>query len=240
MAIDAPAEHEPQPQQQPTPQEESVEILLEMARSGEIDPWNIDIIDIVDRFLRKIDEREKIDLRVSARTILYASIMLRMKSDILVNAPHPQDDFFEEEPGFEVDPGEFPVLEPRLRHVAARPVTLQELIEELKRAAASKDLNIARKARTAEKPRRKTLEEVLGIAHEEDIEKSILDMIRVLDSEFNYREFVTLQELVVEQTPHGIINAYLPLLFLANRRYVTLTQEVLFEDIFIRRGEKIG
>lgn len=235
MAIEAPVE--PQP---PQKQEESVEILLEMARSGEIDPWNIDIIDITDKFLRKIEERERIDLRVSARTLLYASILLRMKSDILVNAPPPADDYFEDDQGFDLDPDEFPVLEPRLRHVAARPVTLQELIEELKRAAATKDLNMARQARPAEKPRRKTLEEVLGLAHEEDIEKSIADMITLLDAEFNYREFVTLKELITEQTPHGIINVYLPLLFLANRKYVQLTQEILFEDIFIRRGEKLG
>lgn len=32
------------------PQEESIEILLEMARAGEIDPWNIDIIDVTDKF----------------------------------------------------------------------------------------------------------------------------------------------------------------------------------------------
>ncbi len=35
------------------------------------------------------------------------------------------------------------------------------------------------------------------------------------------------------------MDVYLPLLFLANRKYVTLTQEVLFEDIFIRRGERL-
>ena len=72
------------------PREESIEILLEMARSGEIDPWNIDIIDVTDKFLAKLVEREKIDLRASARTLLYASILLRMKSDVLVNAPPPQ------------------------------------------------------------------------------------------------------------------------------------------------------
>ena len=105
-----------------------------MARNGEIDPWNIDIIDITDKFLRKIEEREKIDLRVSRSTLLYASILLRMKSDILVNAPPPVEEYMDDPPGFDIDPEEFPVLEPRLRHVAARPVTLQELIEELKRA----------------------------------------------------------------------------------------------------------
>ena len=81
---------------------------------------------------------------------------------------------------------------------------------------------------------------MLGIAHEEDIENSILDMIKVLDAEFNYREFVTMGELIKDNTPHGIINVYLPLLFLANRKYVALTQEVLFEELFIRRGDKIG
>ncbi len=34
------------------PKEESIEILLEMAKNGEIDPWNIDIIDITDKFLK--------------------------------------------------------------------------------------------------------------------------------------------------------------------------------------------
>ncbi|HUL62039.1 MAG TPA: ScpA family protein [Methanocella sp.] len=211
-----------------------------MARSGEIDPWNIDIIDVTDRFLRRIEEREKIDIRVSARTLLYASILLRMKSDILVHAPPPEEEWVDEPPDFgEVEAEDFPVLEPRLRHTASRPVTLQELIDELQRAVATKDVQALRQVRRVEKPPRKTLEEVLGIAHDEDIEHSIVEMTKALDVEFRYREFVVMSELVREPTPRGIIAVYLPLLFLANRRYLTLTQEVLFEEIFIRRGEKL-
>ena len=226
---------------QATPQEESVGILLDLARSGEIDPWNIDIIDVTDKFLRKIEEREKIDIRVSARTLLYASILLRMKSDILVHVPPPEDEFVDEPPDFgDVEAEDFPILEPRLRHAASRPVTLQELIEELQRAVATKDVQALRQARKVERPPRKTLEEVLGIAHEEDIERSIVEMIKVLDVEFGYREFVVMNELVKDQTPHGIVDVYLPLLFLANRKYLKLTQEVLFEEIFIRRGDKIA
>ena len=224
------------------PQEESVEILLEMARSGEIDAWNIDIIDVTDRFLRKIEEREKIDLRVSARTLLYASILLRMKSDILVNVPTPEDEFMDDGPlDLDVaDADEIPALEPRLRHTAARPVTLQELIDELQRAVATKDLAALRGPRRVERPPRKTLEEVLGIAHEEDIERAIADLVRLLDQEFGYREFVLMSDLITDPTPHGIVAVYLPLLYLANRKYVTLTQEVLFEEIFVRRGEKLA
>jgi segregation and condensation protein A len=224
-----------------TPQEESVSILLDLARSGEIDPWNIDIIDVTDKFLRKIEEREKIDIRVSARTLLYASILLRMKSDILVNVPPPEDEYMDEPPDFgDIESDDFPILEPRLRHTASRPVTLQELIEELQRAVATKDVQALRQTRKVERPPRKTLEEVLGIAHEEDIERSIVEMIKVLDVEFGYREFVVMNELVKDPTPHGIVDVYLPLLFLANRKYVKLTQEVLFEEIFIRRGDKIA
>ncbi|MCD1293694.1 segregation/condensation protein A [Methanocella sp. CWC-04] len=219
--------------------EQSVEILLEMARGGEIDPWNINIIDVTDKFLKKLTEMEKLDLRVSARTLLYASILLRMKSDILVNVPPPEP-FEEDDPFLDMAEDDYPVLEPRLRHVASRPVTLQELIDELKRAVATKDIPALRQARKVEKPRRKTLEEVLGIAHEEDIEKSIVEMIKVLDAEYAYRDFVTMSELVKEKTPRGIIDVYLPLLFLANRKYVTLTQEILFDEIFIRRGDKLG
>ncbi len=221
------------------PQDESIEILLGMARSGEIDPWNIDIIDVTDKFLAKLVEREKVDLRASARTLLYASILLRMKSDILVNVPppEPEDDFI---PDFEVDMEEFPALEPRQRHATARPVTLQELISELQRAVATKDISRMRKSLKIEKPPRKTIEEVLSIAHSEDIEKSIVEMSGILDREFAYREFVMFSELIKDYTPHGIVDVYLPLLFLANRKYITLTQEILFEDIFIRRSTGIG
>ncbi|HEY3422940.1 MAG TPA: ScpA family protein [Methanocellaceae archaeon] len=220
---------------QSQPKEESIEILLELAKNGEIDPWNIDIIDITDKFLKRISDP---DLRASGRTLLYASILLRMKSDILVNAP-PQEEEFYDEP-YEVNQEDYPLLEPRLRNVAARPVTLQELINELQRAVATKDLAHMRKSIKLERPPRKTLEEVLSLAHNEDIERSILDMTAILDTEFAYREFVMFSELVKDNTPHGIVDIYLPLLFLATRKYITLTQEVIFEDIFIRRSTKLG
>lgn len=216
-------------------QEESIEILLEMARSGEIDPWNIDIIDVTDRFLAKLVEREKVDLRASARTLLYASILLRMKSDILVSAPPQEPD--DEPPELGLEPDELPVLEPRHRQPSVRPVTLQELIVELQRAVATRDISHMRKSLRIEKPQRKTIEEVLGIAHEEDIEKSILELAGRLDREFAYREFVMFSELITDSTPRGIVDVYLPLLFMASRKYVMLIQEEIFGDIVIRRAQ---
>jgi len=48
--------------------EEPVEILVKLAKEGEIDPWNIDIVEITDRFLQQIEKMERMDLRISGRT----------------------------------------------------------------------------------------------------------------------------------------------------------------------------
>jgi segregation and condensation protein A len=67
----------PQTQQQTEP----VDVLVEMAREGEIDPWDVDIVEVTDKFLERLDDG---DLVRSGRALLYASILLRMKSDYIV------------------------------------------------------------------------------------------------------------------------------------------------------------
>ncbi|WP_245619048.1 hypothetical protein [Methanogenium cariaci] len=50
--------------------EEPVEILVSMAESGgEIDPWNIDIVEVTDRFLGELERMKTLDLRISGRTL---------------------------------------------------------------------------------------------------------------------------------------------------------------------------
>ena len=58
-------------------------MLVELAKKGEIDPWDIDIARTTQRFLEYIDSLEKKDLRIPARTLLYAAMLLRMKSDFI-------------------------------------------------------------------------------------------------------------------------------------------------------------
>ena len=60
---------------------EPVELLVQLAEEGEIDPWDVDIVDATDAFLDRLDET---DLRTSGRALFYASVLLRMKSDALL------------------------------------------------------------------------------------------------------------------------------------------------------------
>src|SRR6056297_2455068 len=71
---------------------EPVELLVQLAEEGEIEPWDIDIVAVTDAFLSKL---EATDLRTSARALFYASVLLRMKGDELLD---PTEDDPDDEP----------------------------------------------------------------------------------------------------------------------------------------------
>ncbi|NEU57667.1 ScpA family protein [Halorussus sp. MSC15.2] len=129
---------------------EPVELLVQLAEDGEIEPWDIDIVTVTDKFLDRLDEA---DLRTSGRALFYASVLLRMKSDAMLadddeDEPESEEAWDEWGPGAEppMDPadGEFPEFDPvskledemerRLDRKTARgtPETLDELVHELR------------------------------------------------------------------------------------------------------------
>jgi len=61
--------------------EEPVEILVGMAESGEIDPWNIDIVEVTDRFFSELERLQQLDLRICGRTLFFAANLIRRKSE---------------------------------------------------------------------------------------------------------------------------------------------------------------
>ena len=63
---------------------DDISILVDLAKDGKIDPWNIDILDIYDKYLAKLSELEaKNNLKYAGRASLFASILLKIKSNIL-------------------------------------------------------------------------------------------------------------------------------------------------------------
>ena len=56
--------------------EEPVEILVQMAERGEIDPWNIDIVEVTDRFLAELERRRGVGVSVSGGKVLCAVVFL--------------------------------------------------------------------------------------------------------------------------------------------------------------------
>ncbi len=218
--------------------EEPVEILLDLATRGDIDPWDIDIIDVTDKFLKKLDEMSQLDLRLSGRTLFYASTLLRMKAEGLEVEEGDEDEFEEvlddiEGEGDDVKI-EYPKLTPRIRRKSKRPVTLDELIKELSKAESVERRKNIKKYTDADS--RLKVEKLLNIAHDERIEEKIQEIEAMLDEKLKGRDYVLFSELVDCMSPSSIVYTYIPLLFLASKKVIWLEQEELYEDLYIRRG----
>jgi segregation and condensation protein A len=219
--------------------EEPVEILVNLVREGEINPWNIDIVEITDKFLHHIDKLERMDLRISGRTLHYAAILLRMKSNILVEEPVIEDDSWVDDLDF-FDVDEYPVPKPPVRRYSQRSVTLDELILELEKAeVVERRKTIRKKARETIELARPTTEQVLNVAHEEDIEGRVDTMRETLSSILEGRTYIALSELLSGDRSNKLMT-YISLLFLATNKEIWLEQEELFGELYIRYPDSPG
>ena len=127
-------------------EDEPIELLVRLAEEGEIDPWNIDLVRVTDKFLERLDAG---DLRSTARALFYAAVLLRMKSDALLGSggseePDPFADAWDaprDDPAMASPDGPDPLaaldreLDRRLERKRVRggtPETLDELVRELR------------------------------------------------------------------------------------------------------------
>jgi len=145
---------------------EPVELLVNLAEEGEIDPWDIDVVTVTDKYLDRLDEA---DLRTSGRALFYASVLLRMKGDGLLSEgskepaePEPWEQPFVDDPesGGDAPAGPDPVegleaeMERRLerKSVRGKPETLDELVRELREAERDTWWKESREYDTTESP----------------------------------------------------------------------------------------
>jgi segregation and condensation protein A len=250
---------------------EPVEVLVQLAEEGEIDPWDVDLVDATDAFLDRLAET---DLRTSGRALFYAAVLLRMKSDALLEpdeAADPDPEPWEaalEGPGGPIvedaadDAGFDPVdaleaeMDRRLERKQARgsPETLDELVRELREAEGESWWKRRREYDTSESPRggqrgtqtldyhtadarrddaEPTAADVTDTAHSEDIEASIDAVREAVGVHYDRgRDEVLFAE--VRDAAATPVTTYLAVLFLSHRGAVTLQQDDLFGDLWIR------
>ncbi len=224
---------------------EPLGILVELVRGGKIDPWDIDIVQLTDSFLGRVEELKQMDLRISSRTLLYSAILLRMKSSEIFEVEEEEiDDFdpdFSDDPDFP-EPEEFPIPKLPVRRISTRPVTLNELIIELKKAEKSLSRKNEKKASRASEESsirpKLTTGDVLGIAHEEAISSRLAIIWERLTELFTEQPVVVFSSFM--KTSEDRIMDYLSLLFLASNRKIWLFQNELFEELYIYPGEESG
>src|SRR3990167_9125033 len=61
------------------------EIIYDLINSEQLDPWNIDIIVLTNSYMQKLQKYEEESYFVSSKVLLAAALLLRIKSEILLN-----------------------------------------------------------------------------------------------------------------------------------------------------------
>ncbi|MCM2466331.1 segregation/condensation protein A [Methanoculleus oceani] len=232
--------------------EEPVEILAGMAERGEVDPWNIDIVDVTDRFLAELDRRKELDLRVSGRTLFYAACLLRLKSDYLDGWDGDEDEesFADEEEesfadlGFDFESaGELEPMGRLEREIQRRlgrknlrkrpPVTLYELIKQLKTAEKEQRRKQRRRATVAREPDLDlSAGDVVAVAHDEGYQKAVSIVMEEFRRAAQNGDILTLGDLsgAMGRTRREV---YIPLLFLMLEGRLALWQDEFFGEIYV-------
>ncbi len=176
----------------------AIRLLQDAAESGEIDPWDIDVINVIDGFLDQLRQRIEIpkrlnvdfggsfekDLAESSEAFLAASVLVGLKAEVLETDTFP----VEEEDPYEFSDPEQGWLDPRLaipqypeKHLFRRPVappplrravSLGELIEQLESIAETieaDELNSRRRRRDKRFSDRQIIQQVSSLAHREKL-----------------------------------------------------------------------
>ncbi len=215
-------------------------IIYDLIKTDQLNPWDIDIGILADRYLEVIQMLEEADFFISSKVLLACSLFLRLKSDILANQyiQELNDALYGKKEtqtvlgleDFNIDEDDLPILVLRTPLARHKKVTIDELMKALNHAINTENRRIKKhiKTRQAEKS-------ALMVLPQQHIPlkvrvKKIYDIIsdHLSKPENDSIKFHHLAEDKEEK-----IASFLPILHLANQQKLYLWQPIHFGDIHI-------
>ncbi|MFH0869027.1 MAG: segregation/condensation protein A [archaeon] len=216
-------------------------VILELARTEKINPWDIDVSVLAKEYLETIKKLKEMNFRLSGKVILAGAILLKLKAERLgvnqlLSLLDPDkyqqeidegDDTFDLEREKHFTKAGLNLTIPRARK---RKVTVFELVEALKKAL---DVDIKRAERLAawkNQPIR-PLPEIHRVDIFAKIE-AVFAKIRQFVKKFN-KKTMLFEELIPSKNKKDVIWTLIPLLHLANQDKISLRQDKPFSQLYV-------
>ncbi len=221
-------------------------MLYELVRTEKMNPWDIDIAILTNRFFELIKTLKEMDFRISGKVLLAAAILLKLKSVYLIKKDIEEfDSLFaepEEEALFEDDYNAVSAererykglpLPPRLPQLRKRKVSIYELIDALQKAMEVKRRRILRELPPAEMPVPKKSFNVTD---------AIKKLYEKIVSFFRLGRKITFSVLCPSKEKEDKVYTFIPLLHLANQRKIDIEQKEHFGEIeiYLRSAKALG
>ena len=216
------------------------EIIYDLINTEQLDPWDINLIVLSDKYLEKMQEFGEADFFVSSKVLLAASLLLRIKSEILLNRYIKSIDeilFGQKDKHkhvlerIELDE-EIPELIPRSPIPRFRKVTLKELMDSLNKAIITENRRIKKEIINKNALRGSSILLPKRKFSIKNKIKKIYDNLFVHFEKNKDHKKISFTKFVGSNKDERIIS-FSPLLHLENQKKVWLEQEVHFDEIYI-------
>jgi segregation and condensation protein A len=217
-------------------------MIYELVKKEDMNPWDINIGHLAEKFFEMLRTIKKMDLKVSGKVILAAAILLRLKSHRLVEedlnqlnrliamSEETEQEFFNSlEQGMidedvQFDKEKFKLI-PRTPQPRKRKVSVYDLVEALQKALEVK--------------KRRVLRQELDIVNvkipekKRDMSLVIQDVLKQIKEHFSKNQRLTFDSLVQGDEKVEKVYTFIPLLYLHNQHKIDLLQNEHLGEIEI-------
>lgn len=211
-------------------------IIYDLIKTEQLDPWDIDLAALAEKYVQTIQQLEEADFFVSSKILLACSLLLRLKSEILINSYiqdlndalyGKKDEKRYEIERIEIDENDLPILSPRTPMARHKKVTLQELMKALDHAINTENRRIKKeiKGRQASKQMLTVMPKNNFIPLKTRI-KSIFGIVKVHLNDNDHMKFHHMATSKEEQ-----LASFVPVLHLSNNGKIFLRQKEHFDHI---------
>ncbi|MEM4637843.1 MAG: segregation/condensation protein A [Candidatus Woesearchaeota archaeon] len=219
------------------------DLIYKLINEEQMDPWNIDISILAQKFLEMLKKLKELDFRISGKMILASAILLKMKSEILIEQDIPrldgminnEENILEDENydnSKPLNPAELPKIYPRTPQPRKRKVSVYDLVNALEKAL---EVESRRKKYVAE------AKKITLILPEKkfDLGKAMLMIYKNIEKHYSKNnDFLTFDKLVPSDSKIDKVTTFVPLLHLDTQRKIDLEQKKHFDTIYIKIPNK--
>jgi segregation and condensation protein A len=202
-------------------------LLYYIVEEENLDPWNLDISKLADKFIEYINSVKDIDFRIPAKVIYVAILLLKLKIETLF----PKDEKVEKEikeilelP--EIDISNIEINLP-VKRFAISQITLENLIDALRKAIELKE----RKER--KKERFEKIKEKFKI-DETNYEKVVESVYEKIKNILSRKEVMVFDELIEKNDKIDIYFKFFSVLSLEMKNKIRTYQEDFLKEIYIK------
>lgn len=221
------------------------EIIYDLINTEQLNPWDIDLIVLTEKYFKKMEELEEADFFISSKVLLAASFLLRIKSEILLNKYIKSIDeiLFGKKEVLKALPFErieldedIPDLVPRSPFPRFKKVTLKELLESLNKAITTENRRIKKEIVNKNALRESSISLPKRNFSIKDKIKEITERLaRHFKSQETHKK-ISFTEFA-GQDREKRIEHFSPLLHLENQKKIWLEQPRHFDEIYIWEKE---